>query len=125
MALAYVKDRQQFGVPIGSFQAVKHKMADMFVAIERARALCYYAVAAIEEDDDGRATAVAMAKSASDDCQRLVCQESFQSFGGIGFTWEHDSHMFIRRAKTAGGLFGGSSTQLLQVAEALGASAAL
>jgi alkylation response protein AidB-like acyl-CoA dehydrogenase len=125
MALAYVKDRQQFGVPIGSFQAVKHKMADMFVAIERARALCYYAVAAIEEDADDRATAVAMAKSASDDCQRLVCQESFQSFGGIGFTWEHDSHMFIRRAKTAGALFGGSGTQLLQVAESLGVSAAL
>ena len=120
MVLSYVKDRQQFGVPIGSFQAVKHKMADMFVAIERARALCYFAVAAIEEDSADRSTAVAMAKSASDDCQRLVCQESFQSFGGIGFTWEHDSHLIIKRAKTTGVLFGGASSQLLEVAAALG-----
>jgi alkylation response protein AidB-like acyl-CoA dehydrogenase len=125
MALTYVKDRQQFGVPIGSFQAIKHKMADMFVALERARALCYYAVAAIEEDAESRATAVAMAKSASDDCQRLVCQESFQSFGGIGFTWEHDSHILIKRAKTTGALFGGSSTQLLRLADTLGVRAAL
>jgi alkylation response protein AidB-like acyl-CoA dehydrogenase len=124
MALAYVKDRQQFGVPIGSFQAVKHKMADMFVTLERARALCYYAVAAIEEDAESRSTAVAMAKSASDDCQRLVCQESFQSFGGIGFTWEHDSHILIKRAKTTGALFGGASTQLLRVADTLGVGAA-
>jgi alkylation response protein AidB-like acyl-CoA dehydrogenase len=125
MALTYVKDRQQFGVPIGSFQAVKHKMADMFVALERARALCYYAVAAIEEDAESRPTAVAMAKSASDDCQRLVCQDSFQSFGGIGFTWEHDSHLLIKRAKTTGALFGGSSIQLLRLADTLGVSAAL
>ena len=102
--LAYVKDRKQFGVPIGSFQAIKHKMADMFLAVERARSLCYYAVAAIDEDTPDRATAVAMAKAASDDCQRLVCRESFQSFGGIGFTWEHDSHLYIKRAKTIGAL---------------------
>jgi alkylation response protein AidB-like acyl-CoA dehydrogenase len=120
MVLAYVKDRQQFSVPIGSFQAVKHKMADMFVVIERARALSYYAVAAIEEDAPTRAVAVAMAKSASDDCQRLVCQESFQSFGGIGFTWEHDAHLFIKRAKTTGVLFGGSSTHALSLAQDLG-----
>jgi len=124
LALAYVKDRQQFGVPIGSFQAIKHKMTDMFIGIERARALCYYGVAAIEEDADVRSTAVAMAKSASDDCQRLVCQESFQSFGGIGFTWEHDAHLFIKRAKTTGALFGGSGTQTLLVAETLGVGAA-
>lgn len=123
MALAYVKDRQQFGVPIGSFQAIKHKMSDMFVGIERARALCYFAVAAIEEDADNRSIAVAMAKSGSDDCQRLVCQESFQSFGGIGYTWEHDAHMFIKRAKTTGVLFGGTATQTLLVAESLGVSA--
>ena len=91
LVLAYVKERQQFGVPVGSFQAVKHKMADMYLAVERARVLCYFAVAAIDEDAAERATAVAMAKAAADDCRRLVCQESIQSFGGIGFTWEHDA----------------------------------
>jgi alkylation response protein AidB-like acyl-CoA dehydrogenase len=124
MVLAYVKDRQQFSVPIGSFQAVKHKMTDMFVAIERARALCYYAVAAIEEGAGSRASAVAMAKAASDDCQRLVCQESFQSFGGIGYTWEHDSHMFIKRAKTTGVLFGGAKIHSQFLADQLGVTAA-
>jgi alkylation response protein AidB-like acyl-CoA dehydrogenase len=124
MVLAYVKDRQQFGVPIGSFQAVKHKMANMFVALERARALCYHAVAAIEEDAPVRSSAVAMAKAASDDCQRLVCQDSFQSFGGIGFTWEHDAHLFIKRAKTSGVLFGDAHAHALSVADQLGVTAA-
>jgi alkylation response protein AidB-like acyl-CoA dehydrogenase len=124
LVLAYVKDRHQFSVPIGSFQAVKHKMADMFVAIERARALCYYAVAAIEEDAPTRSSAVSMAKSASDDCQRLVCQHSFQSFGGIGFTWEHDAHLFIKRATTTGALFGGTSAHTMSVAADLGVTAA-
>jgi alkylation response protein AidB-like acyl-CoA dehydrogenase len=120
MVLAYVKDRKQFSVPVGSFQAVKHKMSNMFLAIERARALCYFAVAAIDEDTPQRASAVAMAKAASDDCQRLVCRESFQSFGGIGFTWEHDSHLFIKRAEASGALFGGSAEHSLAVARALG-----
>jgi len=120
LVLAYVKDRRQFSVPIGSFQAVKHKMTDMFVSLERARSLCYFAVAAIDEDVPSRPTATAMAKAASDDCQRLVCQESFQSFGGIGYTWEHDGHLFIKRAKTTGVLFGGAAEHAPAVAEFLG-----
>ncbi len=124
LVLAYVKDRHQFNVPIGSFQAVKHKMTDMFVAIERARALCYFAVAAIDEDAAGRRTAVAMAKAASDDCQHLVCLECFQTLGGIGFTWEHDSHLFIKRAQTTGMLFGGSGLHTLTLAEDLGVASA-
>ena len=120
MVLAYVKDRTQFSVPIGSFQAVKHKMSNMFLAIERARSLCYFAVAAIAEDIADRALAVSMAKSASDDCQRLVCRDSLQSFGGIGFTWEHDGHLLMKRAETAGALLGGSGDHLLAVARTLG-----
>ena len=116
MVLAYVKDRKQFGVPIGSFQAVKHKMSNMFLSIERARALCYFAVAAIDEDTPTRATAVSMAKAASDDCQRLVGGESIQTFGGIGFTWEHDAHLFVKRAATDGALFGGSAEHSVAVA---------
>jgi len=120
LVLAYVKERQQFGVPVGSFQAVKHKMSDMFLAVERARALCYYAVAAIDEDAPERATAVAMAKAASDDCRRLVCQDSIQSLGGIGFTWEHDAHLFVKRAGTSGALLGGAARHSLAVAAAMG-----
>jgi alkylation response protein AidB-like acyl-CoA dehydrogenase len=120
MVLTYVKDRKQFGVPIGSFQAVKHKMSNMFLAIERARSLCYFAVAAIDEDTPARATAVSMAKAASDDCQRMVCRDSIQSFGGIGYTWEHDGHLFVKRAETAGALFGGSAEHSVAVATALG-----
>jgi len=120
LVLAYVKDRKQFGVPVGSFQAIKHKMADMFVALERARALCYYAVAAIAEDAPERSVAAAMAKSASDDCQHMVCQESLQSFGGIGFTWEHDCHLYIKRAKSSAVLFGGAAWHTLSVAADMG-----
>jgi alkylation response protein AidB-like acyl-CoA dehydrogenase len=120
MVLSYVKDRKQFNVPVGSFQAVKHKMSNLFLAIERARSLCYYAVAAINEDTPDRATAASMAKAASDECQRAVCRDAFQSFGGIGFTWEHDSHLFLKRAGTNGTLFGGSAEHLLLVAANLG-----
>ncbi|HXB36757.1 MAG TPA: acyl-CoA dehydrogenase family protein [Acidimicrobiales bacterium] len=119
MVLAYVKDRKQFGVPVGSFQAMKHKMSNMFLAVERARSLCYFAVAAIAEDTPQRAAAVAMAKAASDDCQHLVCRESLQSFGGIGFTWEHDGHFFMKRATTDGALFGGAPLHSLTVAASL------
>jgi len=125
LALAYVKDRHQFGVPIGSFQSMKHKMADMYMALERARALCYFAVAAIEEDAGERSSAVAMAKAATDDAQKLVCRESFQSFGGIGFTWEHDNHLFIKRAQTTALLFGGSTTHTATLAEGLGVTSAV
>ncbi len=120
LLLAYLKERKQFGVAIGSFQALKHKMSNMFLAIERARALCYFAVASINEDTPDRATAVAMAKAASDDCQRLVGGESIQSFGGIGFTWEHDAHLYVKRAAADGALFGSAAVHSLAVAAAMG-----
>ena len=120
LTLAYTKDRKQFGVAIGSFQAIKHKMVDLYVSIERARALAYLAVAAIDEDDPQRQMATAMAKAAADDCQRLVCQESIQTLGGIGFTWEHDAHLYVKRAKTLGTLFGDGREQRQVVASLLG-----
>lgn len=122
LVLQYAKDRHQFGVPIGSFQAVKHKMANCFVAIERARALAYFAVAAIAEDDPRRTLASAMAKAAADDCQRLVCQDAIQTFGGIAFTWEHDAHLYVKRAKTTGALFGGAPQHRSGVARSLASS---
>jgi alkylation response protein AidB-like acyl-CoA dehydrogenase len=120
MVLAYVKDRKQFGVPVGSFQAMKHKMSNLFLLVERARALCYFAVAAIEEDVSERSVAVSMAKAASDECQHTVCGESLQSLGGIGFTWEHDAHIFMKRAEANGALFGGSAQHSLAVAASRG-----
>jgi len=120
LVLAYIKDRKQFGVPIGTFQALKHKMSNMFLALERARSLCYFAVAAINENTPTRGTAVSMAKAASDDCQNLVGRESIQSLGGIGFTWEHDGHLYVKRAATGGALFGGAAVHSLAVAASLG-----
>jgi alkylation response protein AidB-like acyl-CoA dehydrogenase len=124
LLLAYIKERKQFDVAIGSFQAMKHKMSNMFLSLERARALCYFAVAAINEDTASRATAVAMAKAASDDCQTLICRESIQSFGGIGFTWEHDCHLYVKRATSDGALFGGAAAHSLAVFDELSASSA-
>lgn len=120
LTLAYAKDRHQFGVPIGQFQAVKHKMTDDYVAVQRARALCYFALAAIEEDDARRPLAVAMAKAAAGECQARVCQDTTQTFGGIGFTWEHDLHLFTKRAKTSAALFGGAAEHRKVVARLLG-----
>lgn len=123
LTLQHAKDRHQFGVPIGSFQAVKHKLADLYVALERARALAYFAVAAIAEDDPRRALACAMAKAAADDCQRLVCREAIQTFGGIGFTWEADLHLYVKRAQTSGTLFGSAADHRLTVARLLAVEA--
>jgi alkylation response protein AidB-like acyl-CoA dehydrogenase len=124
LLLAYLKERRQFGVAIGSFQALKHKMTNMFLALERARSLCYFAAAAINEDTPSRATAVSMAKAASDDCQNLIGRESIQSFGGIGFTWEHDCHLYVKRAATDGALFGAAAQHSLAVAASLGVTSA-
>jgi alkylation response protein AidB-like acyl-CoA dehydrogenase len=120
LTIAYAKDRHQFGVPIGQFQAVKHKMTDDYVAVQRARALAYFALAAIDEDEARRPLAVAMAKAAAGECQAQVCQDATQTFGGIGFTWEHDLHLFTKRAKTAAALFGGASEHRRTVARLLG-----
>lgn len=121
----YTLDRHQFGVPIGSFQAIKHKMADLLVSLSRARALAYYAVASVAEDHPERHVAVSMAKAAADDCQRQVCQEAIQTLGGIGFTWEHDAHLYVKRAKTNGALFGSGAEHRMAVAAHLGLAGSL
>ncbi len=123
LTLAYAKDRHQFGVPIGSFQAIKHKLANLYVALQRARSLAYYAVAALVEDDPGRALAVAMAKAGTAEAQHEVCRDAIQTFGGIGFTWEHDAHLYVKRATTTGALLGSAGEQRLAVAAALGVTA--
>jgi len=119
-SLAYAKERHQFGVPIGSFQAVKHKLTNMFVALERARALCIFATATINEDDPRRMTASSAAKAAAGDCQRLVAQDGIQLLGGIGYTWEHDQHFFVKRAKVSDALLGNASFHRQLIADSLG-----
>ena len=107
-------------MPIGSFQAVKHKLANMFVAVERARGVCVFAAATIAEDDERRSMAASAAKAAAGDCQRLVAQDGIQLLGGIGYTWEHDQHLFVKRAKTSDALHGNASWHRQRIAEGLG-----
>jgi alkylation response protein AidB-like acyl-CoA dehydrogenase len=99
MAVEYAKVRQQFGKPIGSFQAIKHKCADMMVQHETTRSGACYAAWAVATDAADAATAVAMAKALSTEMFRFVCGEAIQVHGGIGFTWEHDLHFYFKRAK--------------------------
>ena len=106
---AYAKERVQFGVPIGSFQAVKHKLADMYRDIERARVLAYYAALTLAEDHPDRTLAASMAKAAAGEAQRRCVQDGLQLAGGIGYTWEHDLHLFLRRAKVGELHFGSAS----------------
>jgi len=117
---AYVQAREQFGVKIGSFQAIKHKLADMYVALESARTTTWFAAAAIDEDDERAPLAAAMAKASAGDCQRLLAKEGIQTLGGIGFTWEHDMHLYVKRAKTSAALFGTAAEHRARVATAVG-----
>ena len=120
ITLEYAKQREQFGVPIGSFQAIKHKFADMMIALERARSLGYFAALTIAEDDPRRTSATSVAKAAAGDCQRLLAKEGIQIHGGIGYTWEHDMHLYVRRIKSGEPLFGTSAWHRARIADLLG-----
>jgi alkylation response protein AidB-like acyl-CoA dehydrogenase len=106
MTLAHAKSRRQFDQPIGAFQAVAHKCADLFVQVEKARATAWFAMMAVSEDDPRRTLAASMAKAAASDCQALVCRDAIQIHGGMGYTWESDVQLFVKRAKTLEALFG-------------------
>jgi alkylation response protein AidB-like acyl-CoA dehydrogenase len=120
VSLDYVKHREQFGVPIGSFQAIKHKFADLLVLLERARALGYYAALTIAEDDAEQSLAAAMAKAAAGDLATQMAKEGIQVHGGIGYTWEADVHLYVRRLETDTVLFGTPEQHRRQVAELIG-----
>jgi len=121
--LEYAKHRHQFGRPIGSFQALKHRLADVYLAVERADALAWYAALTIAEDDPQRPVAVAMAKAALGDCQRLATRDGLQLHGAIGFTWEHDLHFLLKRATTAAFLLGNAENHRVDLAGLLGLAA--
>jgi alkylation response protein AidB-like acyl-CoA dehydrogenase len=124
LTLEYTKLRKQYDRPIGSFQALKHRLADMYLAVERATALGYYAALTLVEDDPRRAEATALAKVEAGECQRLVVEEGLQLHGGIGFTWEHDLHLFLKRAKAGDPLLGSAAEQRAKLAHRLGLVAA-
>ncbi|OBC01053.1 acyl-CoA dehydrogenase [Mycobacterium sp. 852013-50091_SCH5140682] len=109
LALEHVKQRHQFGVPIGSFQAVQHKAVDMHIAIERARALSYFAALTIAADDPRRRLAAAMAKASAGECQAVAFRHGLQLFGAMGFTWENDVQFALKRAKAGELLLGGAA----------------
>jgi alkylation response protein AidB-like acyl-CoA dehydrogenase len=98
MATAYAKERVAFGQPIGSYQAIQHKLVDMLVEVENARSLVYYAAWALDDGNAEAAQAVAMAKAYSADIAWNVTTNAIQVYGGIGFTWECDLHLYHRRA---------------------------
>jgi len=101
MALAYAKERYQFDVPIGSFQAIQHKLADTSLVVERATAAVHYAAMTVDADDADRHRLVHVAKAAAGTAAMTAAKDSIQVHGGIGYTWEHDLHLFIRRATGA------------------------
>jgi alkylation response protein AidB-like acyl-CoA dehydrogenase len=99
MAVDYAKDRVQFGKPIGSFQAVKHMLADALVDVEGMRSTVYYAAWCAAAHDRDRSVSASMAKAWCSDASRRVMASGLQVHGGIGFTWEHDMHLYLKRAQ--------------------------
>jgi len=106
MSVEYAKIREQFGKPIGSFQAIQHKCADMMVKVESAKSATYYAAWAVANDVPEAHLAACMAKAYCSDAYREVAGEGIQIHGGIGFTWEHDMHLYFKRAKGSEVTFG-------------------
>ena len=116
----YAKIRVQYERQIGSFQALKHRMANMYLAVERAASVGWYAALTLAEGDPRRAEAVSVAKAAAGECQHLVVNDGLQLHGGIGFTWEHDLHFLLKRAKVGDALFGNALRHRALLAERLG-----
>src|SRR5262245_15719414 len=106
MSVDYAKVREQFGKPIGSFQAIQHKCANMLVEVESSKSVTYYAAWAVANDVAEAPLAAAMAKAYCSDAYRHVSGEGIQIHGGIGFTWEHDMHIYFKRAKSSEVTFG-------------------
>ena len=106
MTVAYLKERRQFARPVGSFQALKHRVADVWVGVTQARAAARYAAACLAGDDPDAPVAVALAKAACSDVAVRAAEECLQLHGGIGFTWEHPCHLYLKRAKSSSIGFG-------------------
>ncbi len=116
LTVAYVKERRQFARPVGSFQALKHRLADLWTTITLARAASRYAAACLADDDPDAPVAIALAKSACCEAAVLAAEEMVQLHGGIGFTWEHPAHLYLKRAKAASVTFGTPGAHLAALA---------
>jgi alkylation response protein AidB-like acyl-CoA dehydrogenase len=129
MAVEYARDRKQFGRPIGAYQAVSHRCAQMLLETEGARSATYWGAWTADAEPATLALAASMAKAYASDAGWRVCSSSLQVHGGIGFTWEHDLHFFLKRAKVDALLWGSASehregvAQLSSVGEPTGARA--
>jgi alkylation response protein AidB-like acyl-CoA dehydrogenase len=119
-AVAYAKDRVQFGRPIGSFQAIKHKCADMLLDVESAKSAAYYAAWAAQELNDELPIAASLAKSFCSEAYFHCAAENIQIHGGIGFTWEHHAHLYFKRAKSSELFLGDPSYHRELLAQRLG-----
>ena len=116
MTLEHVKTREQFGKPVGSFQAVKHKLASAYVRLESARAAAWYAAFAIGAGLPDRSLAASAAKVVAAEAEAIANAEALQCHGGIGFTWEHDLHMWMKRGKALEASFGTAAEHRARVA---------
>jgi len=115
----YAKTRHQFGKPIGIYQAVSHKLADMLVLSESSRSATYYAAWTVDADAADRSLAASMAKAYVSDAYRKIAGDGIQVHGGIGFTWEHDMHLYFKRAKSSEVTLGDATYHRELVAQAL------
>ena len=120
MSVEYAKIREQFGRPIGSFQAIKHKCASMLVALESSRSAVYYALWAVSAGDPDERTVAPLAKAYCVDTYLRAAGENIQIHGGIGFTWEHPAHLYLKRAKSSQVLLGDSDFHRQQLADRIG-----
>ena len=120
LSVAYLKDRKAFGVPIGSFQALQHRAAEMLLRTESSRSAVYRAAWAFDHDPAAAPLLAAAAKAYCGDAGRYVCGETIQIFGGVGYTWEYDPHIYWKRVKTLEQFCGSTREQLEAVLEAAG-----
>jgi Acyl-CoA dehydrogenase, C-terminal domain len=119
MTLAYAKERNQFDRPIGSFQAIQHKLADMSLALERATSAVQYGAMTVEAGTPESTLACHAAKAAAGEAARRILKDGAQIHGGIGYTWEHDLHLYLRRATADEYLLGTTSWHLDRIADLL------
>ncbi len=120
MAVSYAKIRHQFGRPIGSFQAIKHRCADLLLEVESLRSAVGYAAAAVAEDSAEVPVVAALVKALASDTYFHVAAENIQIHGGIGFTWEHDAHLYFKRAKASELFLGDASYHRERLATRIG-----